>query len=188
MKTFTVKERGAHIATFRYVEVRLMEILSGWVPTTPEMEAKLLFGPHIWDAAQAADALGKRARELRLPLQHSLAPTAAYLGVLDAVADAKGAPQRIAACYDVLLPGFAARLRAYLARTDTLMDAPSVRIVEGILATQDRMVREANELRASLPVLRIDDAGWVEALRAREAGIAALLAKGPPVAEAQRAA
>ena len=63
----TVKQRGQHIATFRFVQVRLMEILSAWVPSTPEMEAKLLFGPHIWDTAQAADALGKRAHELRLP-------------------------------------------------------------------------------------------------------------------------
>lgn len=188
MKAFTVKERGAHIATFRYVEVRLMEMLSGWVPTTPEMEVKLLFGPHIWDAAQAADALGKRAHELRLPLQHSLAPAAAYLGLLEAVADAESAPQRIAACYDVLLPGFAARLRTYLARTDTLMDAPSVRIIDGILATQDRMIRDANELRESLPALRIADPGWVQGLRARETAVAALVADGPPAAEAQQAA
>ncbi len=188
MKTFTVKERGAHIATFRYVEVRLMEILSGWVPSTPEMEAKLLFGPHIWDAAQAADALGKRAHELRLPLQHSLAPAAAYVGVLDAVADAKGARRRIAACYDVLLPAFAVRLGAYVARTDALMDAPSVRIVEYILATQERMIREANELRESLPALRLADAGWVETLRAREAAVAALVADGSPAGEAQQAA
>jgi len=188
MKTFTVKERGVHIATFRYVEVRLMEILSGWVPTTPEMEAKLLFGPHIWDAAEGADALGKRAHELRLPLQHSLAPAAGYLGVLDAVADAKGARQRIAACYDVLLPGFAARLGAYVARTDALMDAPSVRIAEGILATQDRMIREANEMRESLPALRLDDPGWVQALRAREAAVVTLVADSSPAAEAQQAA
>ena len=54
-----VKQRGDHVATFRWIEVRLMEILSSWVPTTPEMEVKLLFGGHIWDTAQAADALGK---------------------------------------------------------------------------------------------------------------------------------
>ena len=63
-----VTERGAHVATFRWIEVRLMETLAHWVPTTPEMEAKLLFGAHIWDAAQHADILGKRTQELRLPL------------------------------------------------------------------------------------------------------------------------
>jgi len=56
----TVKERGRFVATLRWVNVSIMETLAAWVPTTPEMEAKLLFGEHIWDAAQHADALGKR--------------------------------------------------------------------------------------------------------------------------------
>ena len=72
--TLNVAQRGTHVATFRWIEVRLMETLAAWTPTTPEMEAKLLFGAHIWDAAQHADILGKRAHELRLPLQHSSRP------------------------------------------------------------------------------------------------------------------
>src|SRR5690242_10335653 len=124
----TVKQRGQKVATFRYIEVRLMEILSAWVPSTPEMEAKLLFGAHIWDTAQAADALGKRTYELRMPLQHSLTPAVDFLEVLDQLAAAQGAAQRIAAFYDVVLPGLAARYRRYLAATDGLMDAPTVRI------------------------------------------------------------
>src|SRR5262250_3235192 len=103
----TVKQRGQHIATFRFVEVRLMETLSAWVPTTPEMEAKLLFGAHIWDTAQAADALGKRTYELRLPLQHSMKPAAGYLQLLDGLAAVDGAAPRIAAFYDVIVPGLA---------------------------------------------------------------------------------
>jgi hypothetical protein len=110
----TVKQRGQYIATFRFIEVRLMEILSAWVPTTAEMEAKLLFGPHIWECAQAADALGKRTYELRLPLQHSLRPTARYVEMLDAVSAAAGAPSRVALFYDVILPALACRYRRYL--------------------------------------------------------------------------
>jgi hypothetical protein len=180
MKALTVKERGAHVATFRHIEVRLMEILSRWVPTTPEMEAKLLFGPHIWDAAQAADALGKRANELRLPLHHSQTPADEYVGILDAVAEADGAARRIAACYDVLLPGLSVRLGAYVARTDPLMDAPTVRIVETILATHQRMIRDADELRESLPALRAGDREWARALSMREAAVLTLVADPPP--------
>jgi len=43
------------------------------------MEVKLLFGEHIWDAAQHADALGKRTFELRLRLQHSVRPADKYV-------------------------------------------------------------------------------------------------------------
>lgn len=171
----SVKQRGLHVATFRFVEVRLMEIVAAWVPSTPEMEVKLLFGPHIWDVAQAADALGKRAHELRLPLQHSLAPTAAYLGLLDAVAGASGAPQRIAAFYDVMLPGLAVRYRRYLAETDTLMDAPTVRIIERILENGARMIREASDLRTQLPTLQLADPDWLQRLAALESSVAELV-------------
>jgi len=156
----TVKQRGQNVATFRAIEVRLMEILSAWVPSTPEMEAKLLFGAHIWDTAQAADALGKRTYELRMPLQHSLPPAAGYLEVLDQLAATQGAAQRIAAFYDVALPGLAARYRKYLAATDSLMDAPTIRVMERILETGARMVREADELRDELPALKLGESDW----------------------------
>jgi hypothetical protein len=171
----TVKERGQHVATFRFVQVRLMEILSAWVPTTPEMEAKLLFGAHIWDTAQAADALGKRTYELRLPLQHSMTPTAAYLQLLDTMAAVDGAQRRIATFYDVILPGLAARYRRYLGATDDLMDAPSVRIIESILDTIARMIREAARLRTEMPALNFDDSEWLKQLTLSEEGIAELV-------------
>ncbi|HET7525330.1 MAG TPA: hypothetical protein VFK10_05240 [Burkholderiaceae bacterium] len=183
----TVKQRGQHIATFRFVEVRLMEMLSAWVPTTAEMEAKLLFGPHIWDTAQAADALGKRAHELRLPLQHSIAPVASYIELLSEIAAVTGAARRIAAMYDVMLPSLDVRYRRYLQRTDTLMDAPSVRVIEGILIASERMRREAQKLRAELPALRCDDQAWLQQLAGREESVPDLLADNGAI-EARRAA
>ena len=171
----TVKQRGQHIATFRYVQVRMMEILAAWVPSTPEMEAKLLFGPHIWDAAQGADALGKRGHELRLPLQHSIAPAAEYIAYLGEVAAVDGAARRIAVLYDVVLPGLMARYRRYLQRTDTLMDAPSVRVIEGILLASERMIREAAKLRAELPSLRFGDEAELQRLAAREESVGELV-------------
>jgi len=37
-----------------------MRILGGWLALTPEVEAKLLFGRHVWDCAQHADLWGRR--------------------------------------------------------------------------------------------------------------------------------
>lgn len=160
----TVKQRGHRVATFRFVEVRLMEILAAWIPSTPEMEAKLLFGPHVWDCAQAADALGKRTHELRLPLQHSLAPVDAYLHILSEMAAMDGAQRRIAALYDGVLPRLGKRYRSYLAQTDALMDAPTVRIIERIVDTQSRMLAEAQTLREQIPALRAVAAPELRAL------------------------
>jgi len=167
----TVKQRGRFVATMRYVHVWLMETLAAWVPTTPEMEVKLLLGEHIWDAAQHADALGKRTFELRLPLQHSVPPSDAYGDLLTEIAAVGPTPQRLAAIYDVLIPAVVTRYRQYLDRTDALSDAPTVRILERHLADAARMIEAARALREELPALQLTDREWAAALGHREAAI-----------------
>ncbi len=167
----TVKERGNFVATMRYVHVWLMETLAAWVPTTPEMEVKLILGEHIWDAAQHADALGKRTFELRLPLQHSLRPADDYSGFLAEVADIKPTAERFAAIYDFFLPAIAERYRRYLEQTDTLLDAPSVRILERHLSDTARMIDSARALRQELPALQLADQRVGDALKSREAAL-----------------
>jgi hypothetical protein len=172
----TVKQRGQFVATMRYAHVFLMETLASWVPTTPEMEVKLLFGEHIWDVAQHADALGKRTFELRMPLQHSLRPVDTYVELLAELAKTAPTPQRLAAVYDVVLPGLDVRYRRYLNDTDTLADAPTVRILERHLTDMTRMVKEGRALRQELPALQLKDREWVEVLRKREAALDRLTA------------
>ena len=167
----SVKERGQFVATLRHVQVALMETLAAWVPTTPEMEVKLLFGAHIWDLAQHADALGKRTHELRLPLQHSMMPASAYVDGLLELSVIDGASQRIAGFYDAWLPGLATRYRRYLGETDLLMDAPTARIIDRMLETEARMIREANELREQLPALRLSEPDLALRLANREAAV-----------------
>src|SRR5215470_3542830 len=164
----TVKERGQFIATLRSVYVSTMETLAAWVPTTPEMEIKLLFGEHIYDTAQHADSLGKRTFELRMPLQHSLPAADEYVQFLATVRAIEDTPKRLAAMYDVLLPGLAARQRRYLDGTDRLVDAPTVRIFERHFADLTRMIESANALREELPALQMADAKWAAALQGTE--------------------
>lgn len=167
----TVKERGQFVATLRYVHVALMETLAAWVPTTPEMEVKLLFGEHIWDAAQHADSLGKRTFELRMPLQKSIPAAAEYVDFLATVRAIEPTPQRLAAMYDVLLPGLVDRQRRYVERADKLVDAPTVRILERFFADATRMIDGAQVLRHDLPALQLADRQWVSNLKAREAAL-----------------
>ena len=145
-----VGERARRIATFRFVEVRLMEAVAAWIPTCPEMEVKVLLGRHVWDFAQHADALGKRTFELRERLHHSLPAADGYLRFLDAVHALDGTAERIASLYDVVLPGLARRYEAYLAEADPILDAPSFVIVDRILADTRRQRGEAEALRREL--------------------------------------
>lgn len=150
--SMTVTERAQTIATFRFIEVRLMEMAAGWVPTTPEMEVKVLLGKHIWDFAQHADALGRRTFELRLPEQHSQRPSDPYGRLLSETEAIVETPGRLAALYDVILSGMERRYARYVQQTDTLLDAPSVVIVERILQDLARQRREADSLRRELGV------------------------------------
>lgn len=173
--SMTVDERVQWIATFRFTEVRLMEIAAAWTPTTPEMEAKVVLGRHIWDFAQHADALGKRTFEMRRPEQFSQRPVEAYVDLLEEVARIQATGDRLAALYDALLPGLERRYRRYLDETDALLDAPSVVAIERILADYPRQRAEAEALRRELGLevakndsLRDRDAALVTIVAARE--------------------
>jgi len=162
----SVAERGRRIATFRFVEARLMEIAAAWTPTTPELEVKVLLGRHIWDFAQHADALGKRAFELRLPLQHSLRPAPPYAALIEDLAGLEATSERLAVLYDALLPGLERRYQAYAGAADTILDAPSLVIVERILQDLARQRREAHELRDELGLPAEPPMSWTQ----RESG------------------
>lgn len=172
--SLTVHDRARRIGTFRFLEVRLMEMAALWTPTTPEMEVKVMFGRHIWDFAQHADALGRRMFELRQPAQQSLPPDPAYAKLLEDVAAVDDTPGRLAALYDVVLPGVRRRYERYKDETDALLDAPSVVIVERILADGQRQRAEADQLRRELglPFTATDP------LRSREGGLELLAATG----------
>jgi hypothetical protein len=163
-----VKQRGDHVATFRWIEVRAMEMLARWVPMTPETEVKLAFGTHIWDLAQHADNLGKRTHELRLPPQCSLEPAPGYVQFLATLAETAASERRVAAFYDCVLPALERRYREYVSRVDPLLDGPTLRIVEHILVDIARMKTEGQALRDEVPAVASADAEWVAALRRHE--------------------
>jgi hypothetical protein len=180
----TVKERAVRLATFRHVEVRLMETLARWVPSTPEMEAKVLFGQHIWDHAQHADSLGRRTQELRAPLHHALPPAPEYAGALALLDGILETPRRIHGYHGIFLPGIERRYRAYLDATDILLDAPSVRIVTAILLDIGRMILEGRELCARLSSLASTATEWAGSLAAAEGAALDLVAPCEPGAAA----
>ena len=75
-----------------------------------------------------------------------------------------------------MLPGLGARYRRYLEVTDTLADAPTVRIVERLLADVVRMTSAANSLRAELQYLQLEDGSWAQEMARRESDPVSLIA------------
>lgn len=174
-----VKERADAVGTFRSVNVRLMEMLAAWIPSTPEMEVKVLMGRHLWLFAQMADRLGKRARELRAPMHYVRAPDPAFAAALDCLAAMRPTAARLEGLYGLALDAMAGAYSAYVAATDPVMDEPTVVIVEDALRDIGRMRAERARLVADFPA--IADAG--SALDEPRRAFAA--ARGPVAAQAE---
>jgi hypothetical protein len=143
--TLSVKEKAEYLGVFRWIEVFLMETLAGWVPTTPEMEIKVLFARHLWESAQNADGLGKRTFELRAPLHYTVRPLDSMAALLEGLRGLQKTGDRIYVFYDVVAPALVERYRSYLKMTDSLLDEPSVRVIERILDGYARAQREREQ-------------------------------------------
>jgi hypothetical protein len=174
--TSIIRSRADRLATFRSISVQLMEVLARWVPTTPEMEPKVLFGRHIWDFAQHADMLGKRTFELRAPLHFTLAPAADYQALLAELSSVSETAERIALLNEGLLPGLMRRYEHYLQSADAILDEPSVRLIERISADLLRMLAQSGELIGELPQFRCSNPDRARDFANREAEVAALVA------------
>lgn len=138
------------MGTFRFVCVFLMETLAAWTPTTAEMEIKILFGRHLWLLAQSADALGRRAHELRAKLHYSRPPRAPFLATLDQLRQLDGAADRVGGFYDVALDQVLAATTAYRSGSDALVDEPSFVLLDELDGRIARMRRERDQLLAEI--------------------------------------
>jgi hypothetical protein len=167
-----VEARVEAIGTFRFIEVYLMETVARWVPLTPEMEVKVMFGRHIWEFAQHADWLGKRTFELRRPEHYTKPAAADYLSILEATRAAATTPAKLSMLYDVIIPGTIRRYESYLSATDALLDAPSVVIMERIASNLKRQCDDAGRLRLQLGI----SAGVDASFQQRETSIANVVA------------
>jgi hypothetical protein len=166
-----VKQRANTVGTLRFVSVFLMETLARWIPTTPEMEVKMLLSRQVWRMAQQADRLGRRGRELRAPLHYSLPPQQDFLAALKQLAAVSDTIDRIDAFHDVALPALAAAYKSYLAETDHLTDEPTVMICNQALGEIETMRRERNEWGSEIPKARATDSPALKSARQAVAAV-----------------
>jgi hypothetical protein len=163
----TIREKADTVATLRHASVWAMEALARWIPTTPELEAKICFGRHVWEFAQHADLLGRRTAELRAAPHFSLAPVPAYAALLAELAGTAATPARVAGFYEGFVPELARRYQAYMDATDHLLDDPSIRLMERAVTDLGRLGREARALVAERPDLADATTGPAWEARAR---------------------
>lgn len=166
MSHLTIAQKADTIATFRHVSVYLMETLARWTPLTPQLEAKILFGRHLWEFAQHADILGGRTAELRAGPHYTRPPVDGYRRALDDFAAFEAAGDRVNVIYDVIVPDLARRYDACLDAADPLLDQPTIRLVERIRLDLARVQAERHDFLTGIP-LPAASPQWVAQLQSR---------------------
>ena len=138
---FSVAASGALIRHYRYVEERLVRVLGGWIALTPELDAKVLLGRHVWDCAQHADLWGRRLPELRSPAHRSEPANDAVVRLMDRLGSAERHDQtleRLVGVYGVLKPHLVAVYQRHLAASNPVYEPPTRRILERCLGDERR--------------------------------------------------
>ena len=140
---FSVEASARLIRSYRYVEERMMRILGGWIALTPEVPVKLLFGRHVWDCAQHADAWGKRLPELRAPAQQSEPANDRVVAFMDLIENCQtpgATPERVAGIYRVVKPHLVAVYARHLADANGIYEPPTRRILQRCLDEERRHI------------------------------------------------
>ena len=140
---FSVEASAQRLRHYRYAEERLMRTLGGWIALTPELGAKILFGRHVWDCAQHADAWGRRLPELRAPAQQSEPANEGvvrFMALLDGCEARHETVERIVGVYRVLKPHLVATYGQHLAQANPVYEPPTRRILERCLDEERRHV------------------------------------------------
>jgi hypothetical protein len=138
---FTVEESAKRVGHYKWVEMRLFEVLGGWVATVPELDVKLRLGTHCYHHAWHAELWHKRLPELREmnPERLTAPPNDELVAFVDALTDPEGPDltiEKLVGAYRVLIPAKIAAYTYHLNNTSTITDAPTIRSLKFALADE----------------------------------------------------
>lgn len=128
--TLSLDDCVTWLKRMHYVWKRLHQIFASHITAEPVYELKTAFSLHAHYCAEHANAIRTRVSEMREPpLGLEVVPHAALELACDEVLCAPTTGERLHGLYRVLMPALEAAIGRYLAETNRLADAPSVRIL-----------------------------------------------------------
>jgi len=138
-KTITVTQNLELLGKYRYVEIQMMELMGSWAYTMVEPEVKIGFGRLMYQDAVHADMLGKRLPELKGRSEHFhyIAPSDAFVKLLEKIWRANDSLRRMVALYRVLKPALVEAYEHHLEHAELPADEPTAYILRNILAEEN---------------------------------------------------
>ncbi|MEM7337949.1 MAG: hypothetical protein AAF467_04820 [Actinomycetota bacterium] len=157
---FTVLETARRVGHYKWLEMRLFELLGTWVAVTPELEIKYRLGVHCYHHSAHAELWHRRLPELAdvNPEQLTAPPNPETERLLEQMVPDPWAPdltiERLVALYRVVLPHLIGAYTFHLNNTSQMADAPTIRSLR--ICLQDDM-EEWREGEMMLQTLVRDD-------------------------------
>jgi hypothetical protein len=152
---FSVEETARRVGNYKWAEMRLFEVLGGWVATVPELDVKMVLGRHCYHHAWHSELWHKRLPELREmnPERLTLPANDAFVTFMDAVREPE-APEhtieKLVGVYRVLIPRFIAAYTFHKNGTSRITDSPTIRSLDFALQDEFEDWRDGEMLIQSL--------------------------------------
>jgi bacterioferritin (cytochrome b1) len=156
---FSVEENSRHLLRFFYFERRLMQALGAWTLSIPEFEVKLETGRHIFYHADAARGLRERLHEQ----EKRIADVDAFRDgeidrFIDELLSASDAAELLVGIHQVAGRSLERAYRHHIDNTDSITDAPTIRLLRRILADYEPMLEWAEQALAAYIEGGVDEA------------------------------
>ncbi len=180
---FTVEETARRVGNYRWAEIKLFEVLGGWVATVPELDVKMILGRHCYHHAWHAELWTKRLPELReMNVDRMTEPAnPAFAKFMEAVR-APEAPgetiEKLVGVYRVLIPRTIAAYTYHRNGTSEITDSPTIRSLNHALADEYADFTDGEMLIQSL----LDSPEKVERAMKRQYELEALIVEAGGIA------
>ena len=175
MTAFTLGEQARRVGHYAWAELRMFEILGGWVQQVPELEVKLQLGTQSYHHAWHAELWRKRLPELADVEPDALVVPAKpeFAAFFNALREADGRDrtvEKLVGVYRVTIPRMVAIYSSHLDQTTKVAEAPTIRVLKLVLADAMDDWR-AGELLIHTLMATVDDARRANEHQARLEGL-----------------
>ncbi len=139
---YSVDQNARVLTRFRDAEFHSMLAMMTWMARVGEGEWKKEIGRHTFDDAVHADQLRSRLMELRRSPKRQMRSTAPFRAFLWKLEQAPDGASFLAGVYRVLKPKLISAYHYHIQRTDSVADAPTVKLLERFIADHERHIRQ----------------------------------------------
>lgn len=155
VQPLSLAESARRLGAYVWVERQLFAALGGWVAVVPEVNVKLLLGPHCYHHAWHAELFtGLLPTPADVHPYANVAPTNDAMIEAFAAVHAPAAPsqtiEKLVGLYRAVLPMLMETYRHHLSLCSIVTDAPTKRVLELVLADDEADVRDAETIMVSL--------------------------------------